>query len=121
MICTKMESPVGLRVGSFDTVLALRLSLPVSDSSGGSDNGLEVAVSGLDGGLSSFAPPFPVGDPLLAVLLCWDTGFLTCCSYRFSQGKITREYEFFSCVARPGIPPYPNKRPRSAHFLFFVT
>lgn len=42
-------------------------------------------------------------------------------SQKCSYGSITRVYEFFICVERPGIPENPNNRPRSAHFFPVVT
>ena len=42
-------------------------------------------------------------------------------SQNSSYGWMTRMYDHRICVERPGTPPYPSRRPRSAHFLALFT
>ena len=103
-------------VWSVDVCRALRRGR-ASDSSGGSDRGLDELDSGLDGGLSSSAPTLARADlPAVWMFMCVFRfgsvcfagdrfGELRTWSQKCSYGRITRAYEFLICVASPGIPP----------------
>jgi hypothetical protein len=93
----------------------LRLSR-VSDSSGGSDKGLDELDRGLDGGLSSSSPTVERVLPAVCMFVCVLSVGSLCFpgdmfdelriwSQKCSYGRITRAYEFLICVASPGIPP----------------
>lgn len=108
-------------------MLRRNLELPgfplASDSSGGSERGLEVVVNGLPGGLVSSAElavvlnrdSFPklcipeVCVPKLCVFK-WAsragdmTGEFRARSQKCSNGRMTRVYEFLIWVDKPGMP-----------------
>jgi hypothetical protein len=78
-------------------------------SSGGSESGLDLAVAGLEGGLDVSAVMtvvlnrelLGVDPPLIAREIADE--FLAR-SQKCSYGRITRLYEFLSCVDNPGMP-----------------